>query len=528
VPPIDPSRRSAALLILLTGLSVSIGWGIRGQFGHEYGAALAGAIGGMVVALLSGREDWRRRIHYFATFCAIGFGFGGSMSYMKTVAYAHSSDSATVLYGFACVFVLGFIWASPAGAGVALPAYLDREELTKFFAPLCAVFLSWYLQDVVRGYLYLAHSAWFEFVAGYGMSAILAGTVAILFGAFGRRYWGAGTSLILHMSIGWWAGYFLLIRLLHLDMNPPRGDTWASCLGLVGGILVCCWQRRLSGVAFATVSAGFLGGIGFSLGTAVKILVMASGFTTNWHSIMEQTQGLFLGIAIALTMLQVSRRAPAVNDKVPLRPWTEVFSVSFVLWLLTYLNFRRSPGEWVKEISTLEPRLYGIPLVGDLLPARGFLGWFDIMYLALGFALVFLLISHLRRPLPFLAIDWIGKGQLFYLVFLWWIVAMNFVHVLPRFTPIRLVTEGVITLNAVACTILMIYGSRARVSVLPGPGDRPYAPTIVRTVLYGSLGVAVVVFGGFGAKYASWGHKPAGVVNTDQIRFGPKNTNTIK
>ena len=44
---------------------MSIGWGIRGQFGHEYGAAMAGALGGMAVALLSGRADWTRRVHYF-------------------------------------------------------------------------------------------------------------------------------------------------------------------------------------------------------------------------------------------------------------------------------------------------------------------------------------------------------------------------------------------------------------------------------------------------------------------------------
>lgn len=510
------------LLILLTGLSVSIGWGIRGQFGHEYGAALAGAIGGMVVALLSGREDWRRRIHYFAAFCAIGFGFGGSMSYMKDVAYAHSSDPATALYGFACVFLLGFIWAAPAGAGAALPVYLDRDELTKFFVPLCAVFLAWYLQDVVRGHLYLAHSPWFEFVAGYGMSAILSGAVALL---CWWKYGGIGTSLILYMSIGWWAGYFLLIRLLHIDLNPPRGDTWASCLGLVGGILVCSWQRRLAGIGFATLSVGFLGGIGFSLGTAVKILVMASGYTTNWHSVMEQTQGLFLGIALGITMLMISRRAPVVSDQIPLRRWTEVFAVSFVLWVLTYLNFRRSPGEWVKEVTTLEPRLYGIPLVSDLLPSRGFLGWFDIFYLAVGVAIVWLLISHLRRPLPVLSMNWTGKGQLFYLVFLWWIVAMNFVHVLPRFTPIRLVTEGTVTIVAVSCTILMIYGSRAAIAA---PIERSYASSIRKTILYGVLGAVAVVFTGFGIKRACWGDKPAGIVNTDQIRFGPNNTNTIK
>jgi hypothetical protein len=525
---VNQSRSNPWILLLLTGLSVSIGWGIRGQFGHEYGAALAGAIGGMAVALLSGREDWRRRIHYFAMFCAIGFGFGGSMSYMKTVAYAHSSDSATVLYGFACVFVLGFIWAAPAGAGVALPAYLDREELTKFFVPMSVVFVTWYLQDVWRGHLRLIHSDWYEFVASYRMSAILAATVVILFWIFRRKYWGVGTSLILHMSIGWWAGNLILIRLLHLDMNPPRGDTWAECLGLIGGILVCCWQRGLAGIAFTTLCVGFLGGIGFSLGTAVKILVMASGYDTNWHSVMELTQGLFLGIALAVTMLLVSRRAPAVSDDPPVRPWTEAFSVAFVLWLLTYLNFRRSPGEWVHEVSGLAPKLYGIPLVSDLLPSRGFVGWFDIGYLAIGFAIVFLLISHLRRPLPFLAMSWTGRGQLFYLVFLWWIVAMNFVHVLPRFTPIRLVTEGTLTLNAVACSILVIYGSRPNISALPGAIDRSYLPWIRRTIVYGFVGVIVVAFAGLGIKRACWGDKPAGVVNTDQIRFGPKNTNTIK
>src|SRR5450756_1977701 len=41
---------------------MSVGWGLRGQFGDQYGAALAGALGAMAVALLSGREDWRRRM----------------------------------------------------------------------------------------------------------------------------------------------------------------------------------------------------------------------------------------------------------------------------------------------------------------------------------------------------------------------------------------------------------------------------------------------------------------------------------
>lgn len=517
------------MLLLLTALSVSIGWGIRGQFGHEYGAALAGALGGMVVAILSGREDWRRRVHYFAMLGAIGFAFGGSMSYMKTVAYAHSSDPLTVIYGFACLFILGFIWAAPAGTGIALPAYLDREELTKLFVPLCAVFAVWYLQDVWRSWFRGAGGEWFPFFAGYDMSAILAALVVLVMFLFRRKFWGVGTSLMLHMAIGWWAGHLLFITLLHLDMNPPRGDRWASCLGLVGGILVCAWERRLGGVAFATLAVGFLGGIGFALGTAVKLLVMSSGLTTNWHSIMEQTQGFFLGLAIAITFTMLIGRAPKLSDMPPLRPWTEVFSVTFVLWLLTYLNFRRGPGEWTKEIATLEPKLYGIPVVSNLLPARGFIGWLDFAYLAIGLAVVLLLVMHLRHPLPFMPTNWLGKGQLFYLLFLWSIVIMNFAHVLPRFTPIRLVTEWFITLNAVACTILLVYASFTRPApLLTEASAYTYRLLIRKTVIFGVLGAVAVSILGLGIKLACWGDKPAGIVNTDQIRFGPKNTNTIR
>ena len=32
------------LFFFTTGLSLSVGWGIRGNFGHEYGAMIAGAL----------------------------------------------------------------------------------------------------------------------------------------------------------------------------------------------------------------------------------------------------------------------------------------------------------------------------------------------------------------------------------------------------------------------------------------------------------------------------------------------------
>ncbi len=430
--PSEQSKSRLWIFVLLMALSVSIGWGIRGQFGHERGAALAGVLGGMVVALLSGRQDWLRRVPFFAVLGAIGIAFGGSMSYGKEIGYAQSSDPATVLYGFACIFVIGFLWAAPAGAAISLPVYLNREELTKLFVPISTVFAAWYLQDVCMGFFQSSDAGWYRFFAGYEMSAILAALIAVGFFLFFRKYWEIGARLILYMAIGWLAGYLLFVRVLHLHMNPPRADTWASCLGMVLGILAFCWHKRFGGIAFATLGTGFLGGIGYALGETVRVLVMSSGFNTNWWSVMEQSQGFFLGIALAIVFAMLIHRAPVVHDAPPVRRWTEVFSVTFVLWLVPYLNFRLSPGEWVGEIKDLQPKLYGINIVSDLLPARGFMGWMDFIAVALAVALILLLTLHLRRPLPCIPTSWMGKGQIFYMVYLWSIVLMNFMMVLPR------------------------------------------------------------------------------------------------
>ncbi|MBI3470452.1 MAG: hypothetical protein HY013_03740, partial [Candidatus Solibacter usitatus] len=369
--------------LLLTGLSMSVGWGVRGQFGHEYGAALAGALGAMAVALLSGREDWRRRVAYFAMFGAIGWSFGGSMSYMKVVAFAHSPDPATVLYGFANLFVIGFLWAAPGGAGTALPAYLSREDLTECFIPMSAVFASWLARDMLV-------DAFREPLRGMGFAQGLGITLpilSVLIVTAVRRKVDLGSSLVLHLGLGWWAGFLVLVRLFGLHMSPPREDGWAGCVGLVAGLLLFCRRRRLAGVALTALATGSLGGVGFALGQAFKVINISTGLRTNWHSVMEQTQGLFHGIALAIAMGLIVRRAPRVNDQPPVRRWTDAYAVVFVLWVLTYLNFRRSPENWLRYVKSMPAQMYGIWGVADFLPSRGFLGWFDLAFLALGAAL---------------------------------------------------------------------------------------------------------------------------------------------
>jgi hypothetical protein len=73
-------NQDTASLILLTALSLSVGWGIRGNFGHEYGAMIPGALAAMGGVLLAGREDWWRRIAHFGFFGALGWSFGLSLA----------------------------------------------------------------------------------------------------------------------------------------------------------------------------------------------------------------------------------------------------------------------------------------------------------------------------------------------------------------------------------------------------------------------------------------------------------------
>jgi hypothetical protein len=144
----SPIRRFNS--VLLCGLALSIGWGIRGNFGHEYGAAFAGCLAAIVIALLSGRADWRARVLYFAFFGAIGWGFGGSISYMQVISYTQSGHGLSQWYGYVGLFYIGFLWAALGGAGTALAAVAEQKLLIQLFKPILVLFGVWFIQDLVE------------------------------------------------------------------------------------------------------------------------------------------------------------------------------------------------------------------------------------------------------------------------------------------------------------------------------------------------------------------------------------------
>jgi hypothetical protein len=496
-------------MVVVCALALSVGWGIRGNFGHEYGALIPGALAALAAVVLSGREDWGRRAAYFGLFGALGWSFGGSISYMVVIAYTHSGHLPSQVYGFACLAVIGFAWGALGGAGTALPACLDRGRLTALFPPMLAVFAAWCLQDLVvpwverleaaerrhESFLYWYDTDW--------LAALLA-IVAVLLLALVRRrvYW--GTSLVLYLAVGWWIGFLIVVFFvdglgIEFRMTPPRGDNWAGALGMTAGALLFCARNGLAPVVRAALVAGFWGGFGFLFATFLKLMEVKflplalsklfgeASWQTNWHSILEQTYGLINGIGIGLAMAHLARREPPVVDVPRTARWTEVAAAAFVLLVIPYVNLVKNVPHWVR-LKAIPELLYGIP-------SRA---WFDAGYALFAAAVLVLLIRHLRRRLALVPESGLGQGQLLFLILLWAIVLINLMRAIPPFSEQRLITEGVIHVNAVLCTLLIGLWSQP----LPEPdlaeatvAGKPLASLAVAGVLALALSVAVASAG---------------------------------
>jgi hypothetical protein len=150
--------------------------------------------------------------------------------------------------------------------------------------------------------------------------------------------------------------------------------------------------------------------------------------------------------------------------------------------------------------------------------------WFNLAYVALAGLFLAALLVHQQRPLPLIPANDAGKAQLFYLVFLWWMVVGNFDRAVIGFAPQRLITEGVIHLNAVCCSLLVLL-------CVPAPFAPPATaatamPVALRRVLaLGLLGTVLSIAADWAIVRAVWGSQFAGHAAL-HIRFGPKATAT--
>jgi len=152
--------------------------------------------------------------------------------------------------------------------------------------------------------------------------------------------------------------------------------------------------------------------------------------------------------------------------------------------------------------------------------------WFNLVYVALAFVFATLLLLHRRRPLPLLSINWLARGQLLYLVFLWVMVIGNFERALVSFAPQRLVTEGIIFLNAALCTVGIFLSAPTVRQKLPGV-EFHWRRLLPRTMLVGLIATTFSVVADWAIVRGIYGDRPAGFA-ARHIRLGPDATATAE
>jgi hypothetical protein len=233
------NKKQLIFSIVLVGIAFGTAWAIRGQFGHEPGAAFAGMIGVAALLLVSRRTDWYNKMLPVIAIAAIGWGTTGMISYGAVVGYCRAEDLLNSAYGFLSLFVIGGLFGLIGGGLVGLSLNSSSAKRVKW------------------------------------------------------------PSLMAEMAAGGLIGYFFLIEQAELLMTPPRSEAWAICLGAG---LAMVWHMVRNGfmpslrVAFyAMLGAGF----GFSFGNFLQTAGSVLELHFNMWNVMEYNIGFWGGSGMA-------------------------------------------------------------------------------------------------------------------------------------------------------------------------------------------------------------------------------------
>jgi hypothetical protein len=417
---------SALIGIMLSGLAMSVGWGFRGDYGHEAGAMVPGALLGLAICLASGRADWWQRSTIMAFCGAVGWAFGGQMSYGKVIGYTAASSLPDVAYGYGSLFLIGGLWAGIGSAILALSITQSRSYLERFAGPLVALWLGWFAMDIsgltewLAETWYLHDTDWFA-----ALSALLiAGAYAVIV----PRSRPACFCIML-LAGGWWAGYIILTGLLGLHMTPPRSDNWSGCVGLFIAVVFYLVRQKNRAALDVTLFGFLAGGIGFAVGDFFNMLGRAQwGPIGRFEALqgldywkwMEQLFGLIMGLGVGLVFLRRLRPNLAPPEEDQTGGNLNTIGLLFLLIIMMWDNLHKNVINWAKG-KHIPEHLFGIPAQW----------WFMIVGLVLSAIILTAIIRRRRGDLPLAPTSDFGRGQLLFLIILWIAIAGAFTQALP-------------------------------------------------------------------------------------------------
>jgi hypothetical protein len=133
--------------MLLGAAAGGLGWGIRGQYGHETGAMIAGLLVSLTWMVLFLRHAPASQAIRTVAWTTVAIGFGGAMTYGQTVGLTH--DQALVgnwpalLWGMLGLAIKGALWIGFSGLflGMSLGGFRYRPlELLALFAGMLGLY----------------------------------------------------------------------------------------------------------------------------------------------------------------------------------------------------------------------------------------------------------------------------------------------------------------------------------------------------------------------------------------------------
>lgn len=419
---ISPALLSHIKLVLLAALAMSYGWGFRGDYGHEAGAMFPGAFLALAILLAAGRDDWQRRITIVALAGAIGWAFGGAVSYGKVIGYTAASSLPDVAYGYGSLFLIGAMWGSVGAGFLGLAVTMKRSWLNSWAGPFCLLLITWFTLDQT------GYTTWLEqnyirmdvdWVAA--ASALVVGLLCMLV-----PLWRSAASLITALSAGWCIGFFLLTVMFDLRMTPPRGDNWAGSLGMTIAFALWLYVHRNFAALYLFLVGFLAGGYGFAIADGINMMGRAHwGFfgqlVKDYHldswKWMEQSFGLIMGLGVALGILRLlrGRLHPPAEDAPP--GLIQLIGLLFLLIVMPWLNFFKNVRNLSRDI------LLGNPLFDW--PQEI---WYLFIACGLAIMLTIACMQYYRKQLALSPSRPHGRAQLLLLYLLWLSVLAAFLQ----------------------------------------------------------------------------------------------------
>lgn len=297
--------------LLIVAMALATAWAIRGQFGHEQGAAWAGAIGGLALVLVSGRKDWYNKMMLVALASAVGWGAGGMISYGKVVGYGFADNFINAYYGLAMLFVIGGLFGLLGGGLVGLTLDSTKENKVR---------------------------------------------------------WGA---LLSEMAVGGLISYYFLIEQIGFKMTPPRSEAWAVCLGAGLAMLWYMAREKRNSAIRVAFYAMLGGGIGFSFGNFLQVLGKTWEIPFNMWNVMEYSIGFFGGSGMAYGVFSSKwpKEIPSVKK------WENWSALLIVVLFIPLIVYRESLtyGHIARRLESL-PNIESIASISTIMVLLVLLG----------------------------------------------------------------------------------------------------------------------------------------------------------